>query len=43
MGANKRIVKELNELSTTPPPGTTVKLASDDDMNLWVCYIGYNA
>lgn len=33
--ANKRIMKELGEIQSNPPPGCTIKLAKDEDLNLW--------
>lgn len=27
--------QEFGDITTSPPPGCTVKLAKDDDLNLW--------
>ncbi|KAK5125573.1 hypothetical protein LTR08_005201 [Meristemomyces frigidus] len=35
MASNKRIMKELGEVRTNPPPGCNVILANEDDMNIW--------
>ncbi|KAK3050247.1 hypothetical protein LTR09_008636 [Extremus antarcticus] len=35
MAANKRIMKELGEINTNPPPGCAIRLAKEDDINLW--------
>lgn len=28
-------MQEFADITSTPPPGCTIKLAKDDDMNLW--------
>lgn len=33
--ANRRIMKEFQDITSTPPPGCAIKLTKDDDMNLW--------
>lgn len=33
--ANKRIMKELGDVQTNPPAGCTIKLAKDEDLNVW--------
>ncbi|KAK4547561.1 hypothetical protein LTR36_000518 [Oleoguttula mirabilis] len=35
MAGNKRIMKELAEVRTNPPPGCTVTLADENDMGTW--------
>jgi len=33
--ANKRIMKELSDISSNSPQGCQIKLANEDDLNLW--------
>lgn len=33
--ANKRIMKELADIQSNPPPGCTIKLAKEEDLNVW--------
>ncbi|KAF2764928.1 UBC-like protein [Teratosphaeria nubilosa] len=37
MSGNKRVMKELAEIQSNPPTGTTVKLLDEADVNLWEC------
>ncbi|GAB7363094.1 hypothetical protein MBLNU230_g3386t1 [Neophaeotheca triangularis] len=39
MAGNKRIMKEFQDIQSNPPPGCTIKLPNEEDLNVWDVYM----